>query len=79
MLLLDQHRNTSLHETPIKHSPSESLNSTNEDLFLSDDEIFNYEHDRMWEAYTYTGDRGDNNVDKSLSNSSVDDQLEELR
>ena len=29
--------------------------------------------------YTYKGDRGDNNVDKSLSNSSVDDQLEELR
>jgi hypothetical protein len=53
------------------------LNSTNEDLFLSDDEIFNYEHDRMWEAYNYKGDRGD--VDKSLSNSSVDDQLEELR
>jgi hypothetical protein len=55
------------------------LNSTNEDLFLSDDEMFNYEHDRMWEAYTHKGDRGDNNVDKSLSNSSVDDQLEELR
>jgi hypothetical protein len=70
---------TSLHESPIKHSPSESLNSTNEDLFLSDDEMFNYEHDRMWEAYTLKGDRGDNNVDKSLSNSSVDDQLEELR
>ena len=33
----------------------------------------------MWEAYNYKGDRGDNNVDKSLSNSSVDDQLEELR
>ena len=48
-------------------------------MFLSDDEIFNYEHDRMWEAYTNKGDRGDNNVDKSLSNSSVDDQLEELR
>ena len=80
MLLLDHHRNTSLHETPIKHSPSESLNSTNEDLFLSDDENFNYENDRMWEAYTYKeGDRGDYNVDKSLSNSHVDDQLEELR
>jgi regulator of replication initiation timing len=34
----------------------------------------------MWEAYTYKeGDRGDYNVDKSLSNSHVDDQLEELR
>jgi len=34
----------------------------------------------MWEAYTYNeGDRGDYNVDKSLSNSSVDGQLEELR
>ena len=74
MLLQDQH------ETLIKHSPSESLNSTNEDLFFPDDEIFDYEHDRMWEAYTYKeGDRGDYNVDKSLSNSHADDQLEELR